>query len=75
MLRLNAQIGFNPLRHHRPYQCIRTSNNSYSLGENGEIVAWKSDLQPLYQIVPSVNADTDKLIAFSVSPLRLISSE
>ena len=71
MITLNVQIGVNPIINHKPKQLYKDSKCrfTYTIGENGEMVAWK-DLQPYYQMCPSLNAEADKLIAITAASIR-----
>lgn len=42
MIKLTAHLGLNPLRHHQPIRCI-LADYLYSVGESGEIIAWRPD--------------------------------
>lgn len=73
MIKLTAQVGSNPLRYHNPRMCKISDKYLLSAGESGEIVCWKlPEVQPLYQTICSTLADTDGLIDFIITPLRLI---
>lgn len=75
MIKLAAQLGSNPLRYHSPTTLKTHKNYLLSAGENGEIVGWKMpELEPVYQIISSALADTDGLIDFIITPLRLITN-
>jgi hypothetical protein len=43
MITLNVQIGVNPIINHKPKQLYKDSKCrfTYTIGENGEMVAWK----------------------------------
>jgi hypothetical protein len=45
MITLNAQVGVNPLINHRPLSLFQhpTCRYIYTIGENGEMVAWDNE--------------------------------
>lgn len=71
MITLNVQIGVNPLVNHKPKQLYAhpLSAFAFTLGENGEIVAWRKG-DPIYQMCPSLNAEADRLIALTAIMVR-----
>lgn len=73
MLTLNAQVGVNPLINHRPLSVYRhpACHYCYTIGENGEIVAW-DNLEPIFQMCPSVNAEADRLLVLTAARVRAV---
>lgn len=71
MITLNLQLGVNPLINHKPRKAHRDPNTpfTYTIGENGEIVAWRSNT-PGFQMCPSLNAEADKLVAIATVLIR-----
>lgn len=75
MIKLNCQLGSNPLRYHNPVQYKSSDNFLITVGENGEIVGWQlPQVEPIYQIICSALADTDGLIDFMIAPIKLITN-